>query len=34
LTLTGVSGIASPVTLSNAQSATFVVATTTTYALF
>jgi len=33
-TLTGVSGIASPVTLSNAQSATFVVATTTTYALF
>jgi hypothetical protein len=33
-TLTGVSGITSPVTLSNAQSATFVVATTTTYALF
>jgi hypothetical protein len=34
LTLTGVSGITSPLTLSNAQSATFVVATTTTYALF
>jgi hypothetical protein len=34
LTLTGVSGITSPVTVSNAQSATFVVATTTTYALF
>jgi hypothetical protein len=34
LTLTGVSGITSPVTLLNAQSATFVVATTTTYALF
>ena len=33
-TLTGVSGITSPVTLSNAQSATIVVATTTTYALF
>jgi len=34
LTLTGVSGITSPVTLSNAQSASFVVATTNTYALF
>ena len=34
LALTGVSGITSPVTLSNAQSATIMVATTTTYALF
>jgi hypothetical protein len=34
LILTGVSGITSPVSLANAQSATFVVATTTTYALF
>lgn len=33
-TLTGVSGITSPVVLANAQSATFVVATTSTYALF
>jgi len=33
-TLTGVSGITSPVVLTNAQSATFVVATTSTYALF
>ena len=34
LTLTGVSGIASPISLGNAQSATIVVATTNTYALF
>jgi hypothetical protein len=34
LTLTGVSGIASPLSLANAQSATIVVATTSTYALF
>ena len=34
LTLTGVSGIASPLSLLNAQSATIVVATTSTYALF
>jgi hypothetical protein len=34
LALTGVSGITSPITLSNAQSATVVVATTSTYALF
>jgi hypothetical protein len=33
-TLTGVSGITSPLTIANAQSATFVVATTSTYALF
>jgi hypothetical protein len=34
IALTGVTGITSPVTLSNAQSATFIVATTSTYALF
>jgi len=33
-TLTGVSGITSPLTIANAQSATFVVATISTYALF
>ena len=34
IALLNATGITSPVTLSNAQSATFVVATTTTYALF